>query len=374
MSIEPKWIDDTETLVRELKGLGPDGFSMDTEADSMHHFHEKVCLIQISVPGVDLLIDPLGDVDLAELGSLLADPARRKILHGADYDLRMLRGDFSFEVRGLYDTMIAARLSGESAFGLAALLDKYIGVHLDKRYQRADWSIRPLSGPMLQYAASDTRHLDELAGILEQKLVSLGRVDWAAEEFRRLEQVRPRIQPPLEEAYIRVKGAGRLDRRALAVLREIVTLRDGIASRRDLPRYRVVRDEVLLALAEGATKGPVDTARFSGLPRAWRSGQANLTLRESIEKGLAIPDDELPESLRRVRPERDRTLEARVRVLRKERDRLAQELDLDPSILAPRAMLEEISRRLDLDEDPREIPELRRWQADLLAPAFERRG
>ena len=162
MSNEPKWIDDTESLVRELQRLGSDGFSVDTEADSMHHFQEKVCLIQISNPGVDLLIDPLAEIDLEMLGALLADPTSRKILHGADYDVRMLQRDFSFEIRGLYDTMIAARLAGESAFGLAALLDKYIGVKLDKQFQRADWSIRPLSGPMLQYASSDTHYLEEL--------------------------------------------------------------------------------------------------------------------------------------------------------------------------------------------------------------------
>jgi len=374
MSNEPKWIDDTESLVRELQRLGSDGFSVDTEADSMHHFQEKVCLIQISNPGVDLLIDPLAEIDLEMLGALLADPTSRKILHGADYDVRMLQRDFSFEIRGLYDTMIAARLAGESAFGLAALLDKYIGVKLDKQFQRADWSIRPLSGPMLQYASSDTHYLEELAVILDGKLESLGRVDWAKEEFERLEQVRPRTPLPPEEAYSRLKGVGRLDRRTLAVLRELVTLRDGIACRRDVPRYRAARDEVLFSLADAATSGSVDLSRISRLPRSWRSGAPNRSLLEAIERGLAVPDEELPESLSRVRPERDRDLEARVKVLKKGRDRLAEELELDPSMLAPRAVLEEVSRRLAAGQAPREVPELRRWQADLLAPVFEQGG
>ena len=148
-------------------------------------------------------------------------------------------------------------------------------------------------------------------------------------------------------------------------------MRDGIARRRDLPRYRVAHDEVLLSLADAATTGSVDLSRISGLPRAWRSGSPNRSLLEAIERGLALPDEELPESLSRVRPERDRDLEARDKTLKKGRDRLAEELDLDPSMLAPRAVLEEVSKRLAAGQDPREVPELRRWQADLLAPVFE---
>src|SRR5215212_3926588 len=166
--------------------------AVDTEADSLHSYFDKVCLIQISIPGEDLVIDPLARIDLAPFGRVLADPNVTKILHGGDYDLRILNRDFGFIVTNLIDTMISSQLLGYGAIGLAALLERHFGLKVDKAHQRADWAMRPLPPDMLEYAAMDTRHLIALAAKLREELTALGRWEWAVEEFSRLEAVRYR--------------------------------------------------------------------------------------------------------------------------------------------------------------------------------------
>ena len=184
------WIRETGNLSDTLAAVGAGPLALDTEADSLHHYPEKVCLVQLTFGGADHLVDPLAGVDLAPLGRILADRAVTKILHGSDYDLRVLHRDFGLELVGLFDTMIAARLTGERSFGLAALLETHFGIKLEKKFQRADWSLRPLTAEMESYAALDTRHLEALAGRLGEQLEQLGRTAWAEEEFRALEGVR----------------------------------------------------------------------------------------------------------------------------------------------------------------------------------------
>src|SRR3954451_11927981 len=156
--------------------------AVDTEADSLHSYFDKVCLIQISVPGEDLVVDPLRKLDLRRFGEVLADRGIVKILHGADYDLRILNRDFGFTPANLIDTMICAQLLGYEAIGLAALLERHFALKLDKSHQRADWAQRPLPRDMLAYATTDTRHLVELADKLRAELEALGRWEWALEE------------------------------------------------------------------------------------------------------------------------------------------------------------------------------------------------
>jgi len=374
MGTEPTWIDRDDVLAQELDRLGAGPICVDTEADSMHHYREKVCLIQITAAGFDLLIDPLSGVSLGPLGPLLADPGRRKILHGADYDLRMLRRDFGFEVQGLFDTMIAARLVGERAFGLAALLERYLEVRLDKRFQRADWSMRPLPEAMRRYAADDTAHLLELTAILEERLERLGRASWAEEEFRRMERVRPRERQQDAEPYTRVKGSRGLDRRGLAVLRELLVLREGMARESDLPRFRVIRDEVLLTIALSAGQGRIDPERIRGMPRSWQRGGRRRALEEAIDRAQALSEGELPEPAKSTRRPRDPALDARVRELCRARDKLAADLDLEPSVLASRAVLEEVVKTVMRGEPIEEVADLRRWQLAVLGPVLRSSG
>src|SRR5438128_1127786 len=182
-----------------------------TEADSLHSYFDKVCLIQMSILGEDLIVDPLKKLDLAPFGALLADRGVLKVLHGADYDLRILDRDFGYTISNVVDTSICAQLLGYEGIGLAALLERHFGVQLDKSHQRADWAMRPLPRNMLEYAATDTRHLIPLAEKLRAELEALGRWEWAAEEFSRLEAIRFEKEE-VEEPFRRMKTLGALDR------------------------------------------------------------------------------------------------------------------------------------------------------------------
>ena len=358
-----RWIRTTDELRDALVDLPAGPLALDVEADSFHHYPEKVCLVQLSVGSCDWLLDPLAELDLTALSGLTEDRGRRKILHGADYDVRLLRRDFGLRLEGLFDTMIAARLIGERKFGLAALLERYVGVELDKRYQRADWSQRPLPPEMEAYAVLDTRHLAELAQHLESELSRLGRSSWAAEEFRRIEEVRWNSRNDDPESYRRVKGAGRLAPRALAVVRELHALRERVAVERDRPPFMILRDELLVALALSAVSP--DHSDAPRLPRPWQRARAATELREALARGMAVPEAELPER-RQGRKRPDPRLEAGVRKLQSRRDELAAKLDLEPSVVASRAVLEQVQVRLAADEDPRQAPDLRSWQAELL--------
>jgi ribonuclease D len=371
MSKTHRWIADSEQLAELVGRVGAGPLAVDTEADSFHHYREKVCLIQLSFDGEDVLLDTLSEVSLGPLAPVLANPAVRKIFHGSDYDLRLLHRDLDLRVRGLFDTMIAARLVGERSFGLASLLERNFGVRLDKRFQRADWSRRPLTDEMREYAATDTRHLAELAERLEERLTSLGRLAWASEEFERLERVRWAAEPA-EEPFRRVKGSGKLDRAALAILRELHGMRDSRARSRDVPPFRVLRDEVLVRVAAAAASARDPTPSPSSLPPSWRDGSRRVDIVSAIERGLKLPEAEYPERQKRIRKRLAGDLERRFLGARADRDRLAKELDLDSSVLAPRALLERSIELLGGGGDLDDVPELRRWQAELLGPILTR--
>ncbi|MCP3979868.1 MAG: ribonuclease D [bacterium] len=365
-----RWIATDDELTDELGRVGPGPLGLDSEADSLHRYPEKVCLVQISHGGRNALIDPLAGVDMGRLGPLLHDVGLRKILHGADYDLRVLHRDFGLELTGLFDTMIAARLVGERAFGLAALLQKYLDVTLDKKHQRADWSRRPLSPALLEYAATDTRHLEALVAELEPRLVALGRREWAEEEFRNLEVVRW-TEKDRSEAYRRVKGSNALDRRELALLRELFALREREARERGRPPFRVMPDAVLLALAETRPSRVETLGSLRGLPRGWERGRRAESLLQAVRTAEGLAQEELPPlRLPRERPRISKAVEERLKRLCKERDRIAEELDLEPSVVASRSALEASIARVDRGEEPGP-PEMRGWQARCLRPAFD---
>ncbi len=368
MDHEIEWVRDAGSLATLLVRIDAGPIALDVEGDSLHHYPEKVCLLQISVAGHDYLLDPLAGMDLDGLGSVLADPSVTKILHGADYDLRVLDRDFGFRVNGLLDTMIAARLVGERSFGLAALLEKHFGVALDKRFQRADWSKRPLSAAMEAYAAMDTRYLARLAELLGVRLDESGRSAWAGEEYERLSAVRFNENDD-PEAFRRVKGSAELPRRGLAILRELFAMREREARRRDRPPFRVLQNETLLGLSR---KAPRAVSELDRVPVAWRGGKAATMLLQAIRRGLDCPEGELPDPRRKRRKRDPEGVGNRWPRLRDERDAVARQLDLEPSVLATRTALEDALRRVLEGLDPADTPELRRWQLGLLLPALER--
>jgi len=344
--------------------------AVDTEAASFHRFVDRIYLIQLSVRRETAIIDPLTVDDMSTLGTVLADPAIEVVFHDGDYDLRILDRDYGFHARRLFDTRIAAHLLGEPAVGLAALVEKHVGVTLDKKYQRADWSRRPLPPEMLEYAATDTRYLLELREKLRGLLEARGRLSWAEEEFERLEGVRWTPPEGNGDAYLRMKGARKLGRRALAVLRELVPWRDGIAAELDRATFRVISNEALLALSEAPPRSQADLERVGGISSRLMVERGD-SLLATVERGLAVPEKDLPRPPRAERRTPDPAFDKAVERLKGLRNAAAERLGLDPGVLCPNGTLEAVARARPASAAALEvIPEVRRWQIEVLGGDF----
>jgi len=349
-------------LFRELEGETL--LALDTEAASFHRYEDRVYLIQLSSRTLTAVIDPLSVTDLTPIGRALADPGIEVVFHDADYDLRILDRDLGFRARSLFDTRIAAQLLREPGVGLAALLLKYLNVSVDKRFQRADWSARPLSEPMLAYAATDTHHLTELRDILSDRLESSGRLDWAKEEFQLLESVRWTPRQDSELDFLRIKGARTLAPRSLAVLRELYRWREATASKRDKAAFRILNNQPLLEMAKTPPQNMAALTKVPGVgpETARRGGKAILA---AIERGLAVGEDDLPRTKRTPKPKADPTFDQRLARLKVARNTIAERLDLDPGVACPNGTLEVIAGKT-----PRTLEELagleavREWQVN----------
>lgn len=360
-----KWIDRQDVLDRALESAAaaPE-IAVDTEADSLHSYFDKVCLIQLSVGDEDLIIDPLARIELARFGEILADPQTVKVFHGGDYDLRILNRDFGFTVSNLIDTSVCAQLLGYEGIGLAALLDRHFGVKLNKAHQRADWSQRPLPPDMLEYAATDTHYLIPLVDKLRDELLSLGRWEWAIEEFARLETVRHRESDADVEPWRKVKNLGALDRRSLAIVRALYDWRDQLARKADRPPFKVIGNDALIDIAKTRPATLRELAQIKSVSR-YHADRFGRDLVGIVARALAIPEDELPERNAAKPWIRDKSLEAKVERLKKVRDRFAKELRVDPVILGARQVLTAVATTGTLD-----VPAMREWQKRVIGDAL----
>jgi ribonuclease D len=342
-----------QQLAELLPQLEPhDRIAVDTEADSLHCYFEKLCLIQLSFPGHDYLVDPLANLDLSPLAETLT--RKEIVLQGADFDLRLLRRSLGFVATRIFDTVIAARLLGIRSFSLAALVESFFGVTLAKGSQKANWAQRPLPKPMADYALNDTRYLLPLAEKLEAGLRERGRIEWFRQSCERaLEQAAVQRTRDEEEAW-RISGAGKLGGRACAVLRELWLWRDKEAQAADRPAFHVLQNHLLLRAAEEFAAGAnPDYRHFSA-----RRRQA---FREAAERGLYLPESEWP-----VRPKRrgtrpTREMERAAEELRRRRDAVANVHGLDPSLIAPRGALDAVAA-----DESRSEALLVPWQRSLL--------
>ncbi len=367
----PIYLDSPDATGRFVASLtGVREIAVDTEGASFHRFVDRIYLLQLSTRETTAVIDPLAVGIPRGLGRLLEDPAIEVVFHDADYDLRLLHQDYGWHVTNIFDTRIAAQLLGIRAFGLAALLEQFFGVKLNKKHQRADWSMRPLSLEMLDYAAQDTMYLLDLRDRLRTELERAGRWAWAEEEFRALEGTRWDAPPNGDEAFLRIKGARDLTRRELALFRELVRWRDGVARELDRATFRVADNDTLFALVRSAPRTFDELAATKGMPRALVERRGDHIL-AAIRRGTAIPDEQLPRFPRAPRWERDPEFDARVAQLKNVRDAAAQRLGLDPGFLCSRDRLEAIARRRPRSlEELAEVTELRRWQIAELGEAF----
>lgn len=365
------WIRSPPELERFAAGLrGSTALALDSEADGLHHYVVKVCLVQMANDrGEAVLLDPLACRDLSALAPVLADARITKVLHGADYDVTSLRRDFGLRFEGLFDTMIAARFLGRRELGLQAVAAAELGVALSKDNQRDDWSQRPLSAQQEQYALADVRHLLALHARLRDALLACGRLAWVQEECAAVSALEPAPRVSEAEGFLRVKGAGRLPRRALAVLREIWTWRERLAEAEDLPAFRVLGTEPLLALAQQAPRSETELRAVRGLSPAARRQAAELLA--AVARALALPERELPSMPRSPRPLIPEAVRARIGALRVWRAGAAEQLALDASIVLPQRLLDKVAeaapRALD---DLAALPGLRRWRAETFGAAM----
>ena len=346
-----------EQLSDFLPHLAPtDRAAVDTEADSLHVYREKLCLIQISLPDdVHTLVDPLADFSLEPLYAALK--GKTVVLHGADYDLRLLRRAGGFVADAIFDTMLAARLIGRREFSYAALVKAEFGIELTKGSQKANWARRPLTPTMAAYAQNDTRYLLEIADRLEGTLHQLGRWDWFDQSCARaLATAAIERERDTEDAW-RINGSGVLRGRAAATLRELWHWREEEARVVDRPTFHILRNEDLLNAAKGFAAG--EKPHFDHL-----RGGRKARFYEAAERALALAEDAWPVFAKRLHQRWTSEEEKRAEALKKQRDQVAGELDLDPSIIAPRATLEAIAGR-----PPAATELLMPWQRALLGLA-----
>ena len=364
------YLDSNDAVAKFLDGIrGTSLLAIDTEGASFHRFIDRIYLLQLSTRDTHAIIDPLPIDAPAGLGALLEDPGVEVVFHDADYDLRLLYQDYGWHVRRIFDTRIAAQLLGVKAFGLAALLEQHFGVKLDKKHQRADWSMRPLLKGMLDYAAQDTMHLLQLRDVLKDQLERKDRWSWASEEFERLEGTRWAPEEP-GQAFLRIKGARDLTRRELAVMREVTQWRDAAAHALDRSTFRVVASDVLLEVSRLAPTTIDALGAIKGMPRGIveRAGREVL---DAVARGMAVPEGQLPRFPKSARWDKDPEFDDKVARLKVVRDEAARRLELDPGVLGSRERLEAVARRVPRAlEELSDIPGLRKWQIAEMGDQF----
>jgi ribonuclease D len=362
------------SLIEQIESA--DRVAVDTEADSLHSYREKLCLLQISVPAAgsgaggldtrprvtpgdesardvcDYIVDPLANIDLQPLRRTLE--AKEIVLHGADYDLRMLRRGLNLVASRIFDTMIAARLLGIREFSLAALVKRYFGIALVKGSQKANWAQRPLAARMAEYAINDVHYLLPLAEKLEAELDRCERRDWLRQSCQRAIEQAAVARVRSQDELWRIRGSGSLGGRSAAVLRALWQWREKEAERADRPPFHILQnDDLLKAAVKFASGGVPDYRHFSH-----RRRQA---FREAAQCALQIPESEWPVSRRRFGSRPSAETVQRAEELRRRRDKSAEECELEPSFIAPRSTLEAIAA-----DQTRAAGLLVPWQCELL--------
>ena len=361
---KPDTVDRFLSQVSDVKEL-----ALDTEGASFHRFLDRIYLLQVSTRDRSAIIDPLPIGSPAKLGELLQSKDVEVVFHDADYDLRLLHQDYGWHVTNIFDTRIASQLLGIKSFGLAALLEQFFDVKLDKKHQRADWSMRPLTPDMLEYAAQDTRFLLQLKDHMKAELGRRNRLHWAEEEFARLEGTRWEAEESME-GFLRLKGARDLTRRELAVLREVANWRDTVAAQLDRATFRVMGNEALFELARIAPRSVSELSAIKGMPKGMID-RAGADIVAAIRRGVEVPEAELPKFPKGQRWNKDRDFDDKVARLKSVRDAAATRLELDPGVLCSRERLENVARSgAKSVEELAAVPDLRRWQIQEMGAGF----
>ena len=356
-------------LIDQPGGLAPllaaiervDEVALDTEADNMFHYRVRVCLLQFLVDGEVFLVDVLAPIDLKPLWKLLS--RKHLVMHGSDFDLRLLHDLCAFKCHSLFDTMLAAQLLGRQRIGLASLLEDHFSVQLDKNGQKANWSRRPLVPKLLDYASLDVWHLPELRDLLTKDLVRLGRVGWLEQQCRaQIAAGSEGFTPPGDNDW-RIGKSERLKGRSLAVLHAVWHWREQQAQRFDTPPFKVCSNDVLVKVACAAEESDSAETVLQGIQLGRRHDRIYPALLAAVRAGLVRDPHSLPR-----RPGRDpnhtpltQAEIARLDRIKEDRDKIAARLGFESTLIANRSQLSQIARA------PRELDTiLLPWQADLL--------
>lgn len=379
-SSQPPPVEHSFSYIADASGLaelldrmrGFDRIALDTEADSFYHYHEKVCLIQLSFEGRHFLVDPLSGLDVQPLLEVLAD--KILIIHDAGYDLRILHRQYSFSPRrGIFDTMPAAQLVGIVRFGLADLLEQFLGLALPKKGQKSDWSRRPLEAFQMQYAVADTAWLAELANRLQTRLEELGRLDWHRQSCENvIASALQHKSEPRKDAW-RIPGSNRLGPRDLAFVRALWFWREKQARSADQPPFKILGNDPLLDLALSASKHPhTPVEQLMRLPRNC-VGQRLQVLQQAVDQAATLPQTDWPKPFRPEFPPQPPYSKDEFEALRREVNSIAEKLGLTPSLLAPRAaMISLVLKKTKTVEDIVKTGHLLTWQAELILPALRK--
>jgi len=368
MSFE--FVDDlakAESLADLLEGV--QSVALDCEAAGFHRYSDRLCLVQLSLRDRTYVIDPLAFDPTELLRPLVEDPAIEVVMHGADFDVRLLDRDLDLRLRGLFDTQAAAAILGIRALGLQSLLESELDVDLAKKYQRADWAKRPLPDDMLRYAANDTRHLHELRDRLLDRLDEKDRVAWAREEFRELESIRWEEDDDEEDPVVRVKAARDMSAREITGLREALAWRDRVARERDRAPFRIAGDDVLVSAVRERPVSTHELGKLRGMNRSLAE-QEGAALLERLARVDQLPESQLvgyPEIERNGRRRPPPEVEERTDRLRRVRNRRSDELGIDRGTLLSNAVLREIAEHEPGSADELEaVPGVKRWQVEAL--------
>lgn len=351
MIAEQSRLDDLLPLLRDSSWI-----AVDTEADSLHAYPEKLCLLQFSLAQGDFLVDTLAGLELKPLFDILTP--RELIFHGADYDLRLLRKTFGFVPKVIFDTMTAGRLLGYNQFGLRHLVETHLGVKLEKGPQKMNWARRPLTPRMEEYARNDTKYLKPLSDILRQELAHKGRASWQVETCQQLIADCADIPVPNTEAQWRMKGSDRLDPHGLAILRELWKWREKEAVAANKPPFFVLNHDLLLRLAHEA--GRIQNIETILPPRM--SSRRKEAILHAIAHARNLPPAELPNKRLNILYQPTPDEQRRFLALKSVRDKKAAELNLDPTLIASRSTLVLLSQNWD-----KYSQDLMTWQRELLA-------
>jgi ribonuclease D len=331
--------EELEAFVRQAHKA--DIIALDIEGDSMFHYQERVCLIQMAANGQTVVIDPLTVKDLSPVKPILANADVPKVIHGADYDIRSIYRDFGITITNLFDTQLASMYMGWTETSLEAVVARHFGVELNKKYQKKNWSRRPLPEDMVAYAASDVAYLIPLALHLTRELKRLGRLQWVTEECRLLCGVRP---PKNNDGpmFLKFKGAGRLEPRQLAVLETLLQMRNAIARQKDRPLFKVISNAALKKIALVIPAGMKQLKACGALSDKQYDMYAKAVM-EAVRNARRMPKGQLPIYPRQRSPRVPRKVPARVKALRAWRDAKADELDLNAALLLNRALIKAIA-------------------------------